>query len=55
MTVLHSGSTQQYSDNWASAFGTRPAKTKKKANTGKKIAAKKRAPAKRATKRKSKA
>jgi hypothetical protein len=37
MTILRSGATQKYSDNWAKAFGD----SKKKSNTKSKQSAKK--------------
>jgi hypothetical protein len=41
MTVLHSGTTKKFSENWAAAFGkgkkaSTPAKTEKKASAKKK-------------------
>ena len=48
MTVLHSGSTGNYSDNWEVAFG----KAKKRATPKKKAASKKLSTAKKSTKKK---
>ena len=42
MTILRSGSTKQYSENWAKAFG----KKKTKAASKSKATAKKKSPAK---------
>ena len=44
MTVLHSGTTKQYSENWAAAFGKAGAK-KTARPKAKKASAKKKAPA----------
>jgi len=60
MTVLHSGSTGKYSDNWESAFGkpkkkrvaTKKKATSKKAGAAKKSTKKKTAAAKKSTKKK---
>lgn len=54
MTILHSGTSKQYSANWSQAFGkgkeTRAAKASEKAGAKKKPAAKKKAAKKSAKK-----
>ncbi|MGE0759190.1 MAG: hypothetical protein AB7F89_05240 [Pirellulaceae bacterium] len=41
MTVLHSGTTKKYSNNWAQAFGQKKASGSAKSDTSKKKPAKK--------------
>ena len=55
MTLLNSGTTKKYSENWSQAFGASPTKSKAKPTAKKASAAsgtkKKKAPAKKSGKR----